>query len=513
MAETIFHSKSTTTILGSSFFWALLAHGSGIFNKYSTHDDIVGFGIGETYTSGRWMLAKLGDFYEAIFGTGFFSTPVFNAFFSILFIALITVFVVDIIQIRSRFLLFALCGVMVSFPVITGLFGFMFTAPYYLFGCLLGIIGVWVIVSKANTLGYFLGVLLMALSAGVYQANIPVYTSFILIAFIAYSSENTSNSTNSIAKVALRNASAPALSILLYVALNSLFLRQQGLTLSSYHGIDDFGKTSAIGYLNRICIAYKEFLRPTPLYSRCMYPMGTYLMYTICLILGCILGIVLIVSVFKQNRFNGIITAAAMCFIPFATNLIYVMCDINEIHTLMMYSESFNFIFLIWMIDHFKVPAEKMNRILHWIPTAVLFLTCIIYCKFDNICYLKAEYQQAEVNSYLTSLITMIKSSEGYEDEMPVYYIGEFGKFDVTFPQYSNFDVVNIIPYSSWFSINDYAWRRSMAKWCGFFPYEGLPELYTSQIAIAESTMPNYPDEGSIKVIDGVLFVKFSDAE
>lgn len=48
-----------------------------------------------------------------------------------------------------------------------------------------------------------------------------------------------------------------------------------------------------------------------------------------------------------------------------------------------------------------------------------------------------------------------------------------------------------------------------MKMWCGFDPivlkasdYEWMPEVLQ---------MPNYPDEGSIKMIDGVIIVKFAD--
>ena len=47
-----------------------------------------------------------------------------------------------------------------------------------------------------------------------------------------------------------------------------------------------------------------------------------------------------------------------------------------------------------------------------------------------------------------------------------------------------------------------------MNMWCGFSRVEGdVPESGSAQIA----AMPVYPDDGSIKMIDGVLVVKFSD--
>ena len=42
--------------LGSAFVMGVLSQGMGLFNKYSVHDDAMNYGVGATYSSGRWML-------------------------------------------------------------------------------------------------------------------------------------------------------------------------------------------------------------------------------------------------------------------------------------------------------------------------------------------------------------------------------------------------------------------------------------------------------------------------
>lgn len=52
----------------SAIVCALIAHGMGLFNKYSFHDDSDAFtSVGATYSSGRWMLGWLGSLMELIF--------------------------------------------------------------------------------------------------------------------------------------------------------------------------------------------------------------------------------------------------------------------------------------------------------------------------------------------------------------------------------------------------------------------------------------------------------------
>lgn len=50
-----------------------------------------------------------------------------------------------------------------------------------------------------------------------------------------------------------------------------------------------------------------------------------------------------------------------------------------------------------------------------------------------------------------------------------------------------------------------------MAMWCGFSPADPTSEESQKLDSSIISQMPAYPAEGSVKMIDDVLVVKFSD--
>ncbi len=122
-----------------------------LFRSLSWHDDQTAlFGVGTTYEIGRWMLGLLGDVVRCVFGESNYSLPVYSGMMAILFIAVAVFLLITMYHIKSALSIVAISGVMVCIPVITGLFGYMFTAPYYMFGMLLSIAGCFLIHNYAE---------------------------------------------------------------------------------------------------------------------------------------------------------------------------------------------------------------------------------------------------------------------------------------------------------------------------------------------------------------------------
>ena len=140
-------------VLFSTIIWGIFAHGMALFNKYSVHDDNKFlFGIGWTYQSGRWGLAILGKLYKIILGGELYSLPLLNGFISILCIAFSAYLIIHLLEIEQKGLCIAIASILVSFPTITSIFGFMFTAPYYMIALLFAVFGIWIVNKKTIVL-------------------------------------------------------------------------------------------------------------------------------------------------------------------------------------------------------------------------------------------------------------------------------------------------------------------------------------------------------------------------
>lgn len=142
-----------------------------------------------------------------------------------------------------------------------------------------------------------------------------------------------------------------------------------------------------------------------------------------------------------------------------------------------------------------------------------ILITIINYIYVANIVYTKISFLQEQTNAYYTVLITQIKSCEDYQDEMPVIFIGAGGIQDETFTvndKYRTMLTLATNDLKDW--VNDYSYIRYMRYHCGFEPeIVGWDAVEGSYDEIRQ--MPNYPDYGSIKVIDNVVVVKMSEIE
>lgn len=493
------------TVFLCTVITGVLAHGMALFNKYSVHDDAgMYYGVGTTFASGRWMLEFLGRLELKFFGDGHYTLPVVNGFASVFFIACAACVIVSLLDIRGRLNAAFVGGLIVAFPVIAGLFGFMFTAHFYMFAFLISIAGAWLICKGRSWYSWIAGTVFIACGAGVYQAYMPLTFSVILIYCIKYLFENDELCRDKV-KTVIKNGFLSFCALAGYLVINKICLVVFQVELTDYQGISSMGKSSAGEYIRRIIYAYKEFFFPADYAESYMYFYRLRHMYYLSLVIVFILLLMKMRKLWRQDKICFVCEICLIGLFPLATNLIFVFAGQSNIHALMVMGAAAPFVLMAVLLDEIRTSKS-------WIPVVSgVFLCCILlmYVRYDNRCYLKADFAQKECVSYFTTLITQIKSADGYRDELPVVYINEYEKKDLTVGGVDKLKDIRIVPYSNLENnfINDYNWKSFMNIWCGFNPktvgedkYKKLPEV---------RKMPSYPDDGSIKVIDGVVVVKF----
>lgn len=504
-------SKNEKITFFTSLIVGVASQGMGMFNKFSIHDDANSlFGLGSTFNVGRWMLDLIGKFEKFFFGDANYSLPLYNGLLSLIFIALTACIIVRTFEISDSVICGFIGGIMACFPTVTSAFGFIYGAHIIMFGLLIGIYGANLICTSDRMALKVVGILLLASSVGIYQAFIPIIVSFILFYCIhMVLKAEAKDVKNTVIAVILKPVDI-VIFMAVYFVINSAYLRYLGAELSSYKGVNQVGKTPVSDYIIRVLVAYKQFLLPSKDSNFYMYPSNIRILYYIFVIIGVIYAGY---SVYKKSKESVVLAIGLMCLfalVPMATNFIIVMTGADVVHSYMMYAAVMPFVLAVYLVDHYKFSGVAFFQKFVIIACGILLIMNI---RYDNKCYFLANFVQQEAISYYNTLITRIKSASGYSDEYPVVFINQCNITDeslrgVESVKRGTFDDVNIIPYwNVQTSINNYAWLDFMQNWCGYKPVVAGEDQIPADVDV--STMPSYPKDGSIRVEDEIVIVKF----
>lgn len=507
------YKEKYKSIIIFTFLWGILTHGIMMFNKFSFFDELhYMFGVGHTYSLGRWMLGLLESMTRFLFSSPLFSLPLLNGAVSLLGIAISVCFIVRIIEVENKWSIFTICGLMVAFPTITCMFGYMYTAPYYMIGLVFAVAGVRCVCSEEmQWYKVVAGAFLLACAIGVYQALIPLALSLLLMYFMNQIRKKRIENWKEFLKQTFYLGSFCVLALAIYYVILKVILKVLNLELFGYKGADSLIPSNIGEYKWRIILAYKEFFAPSGeneyLFWN-VHPWNMEKIYTILLVLVILIGIYAVYSLFREKPSYGVWYGGMFVLLPLAVNFIFVMVDKWSVYALTNYAQVMIFIFFIWQIENIKIEKASINKWIYGIGISLMLFSGIFYSRYANVCYLNAELMTNQMTSYYTTLITRIQSMEGYKDEMPVAFINGGKKQDLNWPVGEEFKEIAIEAYRWDTTINDNSWNSFMKYYCGYEPvivedtnsYERMQEV---------ADMPVYPDDGSIAIIDDVIIVKF----
>ena len=495
------------TLLATLVF-GLLSQGMGLFNKFSWHDDALClFSVGTTFSSGRWMLGLLEQLDFFIFGSPPASLPLTNGMLAIIMIGASSCLLVSLFRIKGPLLSCLIGGIMVSFPGLTGLFGYTFTLPYYAAGILLSIAGAYLLCTGRSLPLRLIGIPLITCSLGIYQAYFPVALCCLLFYLIIYSVDEAGKPSGIILK-AVFFALSVIISMLLYFLVTRLSLSICHIQLNDYMGIDRMGQSPVAVYLERALFAYKIFFSQDTSAPYYMFAATSRRIYLLICIFSVLLSSVVILHQFRKQKAIAVLIALFICLIPLAVNFVFVMADPEDVHSLMTYGQVFVFIYFVCLLDRINFRSEKPAAVTRAAGLALLLLISVMFCRYDNQCYLKAALSQQEAISYFTTMVTQIKSVDGYRDNLPVFVVNDYHIEDSSMTHFSQLDHVTQNPFGDMeFFINNYNWKNFVKNWCGFSPEwrNGNEVLNLPEVG----NMPRYPDEGSIILSDEKIIIRF----
>lgn len=494
-------------IIVSTFIWGVLAHGYMYLNKLSFLDDVVSMeSVGATYTSGRWLLGILDKVMKIALG-GSYSTPLLIGTFTLIIAVVINILLVKIFDITNKYCCWVMCGIVVLFPSMTALYSFMFTAGYYMISILLSVLAVYVLLNCKNVVyGELLGISCICLAMGIYQAYVGFSILCFLFVFILKIIDDDQASYKELLKTGISYAVCIAGGALFYLVINKIALYLTASQMTSYRGMDQM-------YSKQVFHLDFKFLLQTlwAKYDNMLY-YNVWIENTL-YIYRCVLIVVIAVILFKgiqliihKKLINACLMILALICVPVALNP-FALCNVDMVHYLMLFPKCIIFIFFIALVSRSDFSNVKVKKTGIVLGIVLILYTNIYYTYYANRCYLGAEFNRQETISWMTTLITQIKSIDGFDENMRIAYLG--GAEDITFYR-SKVALSKEERFYGGDLRRDYVWKDYMEKWCGFNMTEVDGDTYNELNNMeCVNQMPNYPADGSIEVVGDIVVVKF----
>ena len=512
------------------------------------HDSLwglLGRGGWDGLTLGRWMQPVWCNLARLILGTYNITTPEFYGFIVFFSLAVMICIFADMFMLENRFILAALCGFAAVSPNVMMLFGYMDFIPHYFLGVFCAVSAGYILGVKAHSVkNFLLGTFLLCLATAEYQCFFPITMSILLLIMInrteKISGQKKYETWKDYWSDAVYYVGCGIAALVLYVIINKfvMFSANFGIrlyseyvyipevTMRDYAGLRSWGMTGITEYLERIVWAYKFFFL-MPQDSLPVFMAGARNLYYIILIISIYLVCREFLYLHKTSTSSAYQFLISVIILPLCINLINIIAGPESYSPLHALTWIIAVVFILQRVE--VIPAKRFLR------NAVIILFIIsnfITAENDNALYVKLDLCQTQAISWFTTMVTRIKSVPGYKDDYPVAYINEYEKNDASIPYFYKLDrLPKIYPYNmadlvSIYDrkaiiktprtphygqlINNYAWKLFVQTWCGY-----IPELVEKEDAEALAqtpevqAMPSYPDDGSIKVINGVVIVKF----
>lgn len=514
--------KQEIYALVTALLTGLAAHLYQYTNKIYNYDDlranIGGYGTGVEY--GRWFLQAMGEWSNKNLGN--YSLPLFNGLFALILLALCAVMMVRLFDVKEVLLASFIGALFVTIPSVVCMNFFMFTALYYAIGIFLSFLSGYLMVKHGrNICLQMIAILLMACSVGVYQAYAANTICVLVLSVIVMSAFSGNEVTaKEIVLTSIRYVVSLILGILCYFGLLQVSLAYWNASLGGYQGIEKMGQIELTQLPQMLLNCYRNFIyfckwdilweNPTSIVKT-----GILIMYAVAVVL------VVYVLVKRRDDIGKLILAIlSLAVYPVAVFFVYIMAADSYIYPLMTYSVVFIYLLVLVLLDRnlqrevgtdWKI--KLLGQLMHWgVSVAALAIT-VIYIWNANGNYMSLWYTQQHDVAYFQTIVTQIRSAEGYRDGLPLAIIGR--EAEIVDTAHSAGSLVGAefdLPGKSETNINGYA------RWMIFMQYLGynptfLFDAETSEIATWEEVqaMPCYPTEGSIQIVDDVIVLKLSD--
>ncbi len=498
--------KEWRTAFFATLIIGLLVHMPMLLQDIPNHDGLDSMHFDQNMiTSGRWFLTV------ACGISSYFTLPWLIGLLAILYLALTSVALVEFLEIKKASTIVLLSGLLVSFPALASTFAYVFTMDGYMMALLLAVLSV--VLTKKYKFGFVTGAVCLACSMGIYQAYLPFAMLLCIYGILMIAMEKGSFKEKICRS--LRYLYMGIAGMAGYYIILQVLLKLQGKELASYQGIEGLGTVERTGLVEILVKMYTDFFAFTL--------KGNVLMNNI-FSLAAICGLVLVAAVtvvqlvirkkwWKRIWLYGLFVLLTVG-LPIATNIILIVSPDVTYHILMRYQWVLYPILLVAFVERY---GGGTNRDI-WKEWIVLVTAGVLIWNFavsDNIAYSNLQKKYEKTYAYCLRLLDRIEQTEGYYQGIPIAMIGVVGEESYPATDISGKVTSALLGMNGdvlLYTGNNYELfiKHYLGATLNILPAESMAQMYYSK---EYREMGSFPAADSIKIIDGIMYIKTENKE
>lgn len=436
-----------------------------------------------------------------------FNLPMVLGTLSVLYLSFTAAALVECFAMKSRVGIVLTAALIVTFPVVSGTFCYLFTADGYMFAFFLSVLSVVVTErggrKRKNIPGIAAGAVLLAVSLGIYQAYFAVTITLCILKLLLLLTEETSWK-----KIGERTAAYLGMGAggyVLYLAEVRLFQSIKGVSLLGYNGVDRLGNFVPADVPRGIYTAYRQFFS---------FAFRSNVLTTNLLMSACFIGFILtgvscyVYCLWKSQgeKLPRLVAAAVLILLlPVGATIFCVMSPDVFIYILLRMPWVLLFVFVLALTEERK--AQLLTVVLAGIMAFQFYL-------MSNIVYYNMNEKYEKSYALCVRLADRIEQQEGYYPWMKTMFIGA----EPDYMKYPSSEATKEVLSGYYPARSDY-FLNSTDKYLEFFSHY----LNVSLAPVSEEeekdllerkevqAMDTFPAKDSVQIIDGILVVKMSE--
>ena len=487
----------------STFLVGVMIHMPIMLRDIPNHDGLASMYFDQNMiTSGRWFLTV------ACGISSYYTLPWLIGLLAMLYLGITNVLLTEFLEVRQTWAMMVIGGLVAAFPSLASTFAYVFTMDGYMLAVLLAVLAV--LLTKKYRWGFLPGGLCLAFSLGIYQSYLPF--AVLLCLYGIYQIGASEGAFREKIKKIFCYAGMGAIGIAAYYVILRLLLWIQGKELASYQGINDMGSAPRTGIAGTVLQMYRDFLAFTlkgKVFMNNVFAWGAMLLLGLCTVW-------ILISLCRQKKWWKsvwffVIVVITVTGLPIAMNLILVISPDVTYHLLMRYQ---------WVLLPICMVAA-ISRNSDRLPQAAwLGLVCGVVLAFnygvtDQIAYSNLEKKYEKTYAYCIRLLDRIEQTEGYYQGIPIAMIGVVG--DEPYPETDLTEevtagMIGIGGDSLLYTGANYQAfiQHYLGATLNILPPKAMAEMYYSE---PYREMESFPGADSIRIIDGIMYIKTENRE